>query len=82
MKPEPYGTESTDFSIRRFLQRDVEVEFESTDKSGGFIGTMFVNKTENVAITIVKEGLASVHAYSAEGLSWFNLLVEAEVSPS
>lgn len=41
MKPEPYGTESTDFSTRRFLQRDVEVEFESTDKSGGFVGIQF-----------------------------------------
>lgn len=61
------------------MQRDVEVEFESTDKSGGFIGTMWVNKTENVAISLVREGLASVHAYSAEGLAWAGMLFDAEV---
>lgn len=80
VKPEPYGTEAAEFSTRRYLQRDVEVEFETTDKSGGFIGTIYINKTENAAIAIVKEGLASVHAYSAEGLSWVNALLEAEVS--
>ena len=60
------------------MQRDVEIEFDAVDKSGGFIGTMFVNRTENAAITLVKEGLASVHAYSAEGLSWYKNLVDAE----
>ncbi|GJJ06096.1 hypothetical protein Clacol_000285 [Clathrus columnatus] len=78
VKSEPYGTESLEFSTRRFLQRDVEVEFESTDKSGGFIGAMFLNKTENAAITLVKEGFASVHTYSAETIPWVNLLLEAE----
>jgi staphylococcal nuclease domain-containing protein 1 len=79
VKPEPYGQESTEFASRRYMQRDVEIEFESTDKSGGFIGVMYLNKTENAALTIVKEGLATVHAYSAESLSWANLLFEAEV---
>ncbi|KAF8513029.1 transcription factor [Hysterangium stoloniferum] len=78
VKPEPYGQESTEFASRRYMQRDVEIEFESTDKSGGFIGAMYLNKTENAAITLVKEGLAAVHTYSAESLSWANLLLEAE----
>lgn len=63
------------------MQRDVEVEFDNVDKTGGFIGTLWVNKTENVALSLVKEGLASVHDYSAEGLSWFKQLQEAEVRP-
>jgi len=61
------------------MQRDVEVEFDNVDKTGGFIGTLWVNKTENVALSLAKEGLASVHDYSAEGLSWFKQLQEAEV---
>lgn len=61
------------------MQRDVEVEFDSTDKSGGFIGTMYLNKTENAAITLVREGLATIHAYSAETLSWSQQLLDAEV---
>lgn len=61
------------------MQRDVEFEVDSIDKSGGFIGTLFLNKTENVAITLVREGLATVHSFSADSLSWAGQLYEAEV---
>ncbi len=60
------------------MQRDVEVEFESIDKSGGFIGIMYINK-ENAAIELVKNGFAMVHSYSADGLSWARQLYDAEV---
>lgn len=62
------------------MQRDVEFEVESVDKSGGFIGSLYVNKTENVALTLVREGLATIHSFSAEGLSWSRQLYDAEVS--
>ena len=62
------------------MQRDVEIEIDAVDKSGGFIGALYVNKTENVAVTLVKEGLATVHAFSAEGLSYAKQLFDAEVS--
>lgn len=61
------------------MQRDVDVEFDSTDKSGGFIGTMYLNKSENAAIDLVREGLASVHSYSADLLPWAKQLYDAEV---
>lgn len=61
------------------MQRDAEFEVDTVDKSGGFIGALYVNKTENVAISLVKEGLATVHSYSAEGLSWSRQLIDAEV---
>ena len=61
------------------MQRDVEVEFDSVDKSGGFIGTLYLNKTENAAITLAREGLATVHSFSAEGLPWVKQLYDAEV---
>lgn len=64
------------------MQRDVEFEVDSIDKSGGFIGSLYVNKTENVALTLVKEGLATIHSFSAEGLSWARQLNEAEVRHS
>lgn len=60
------------------MQRDVEIEIDTVDKSGGFIGALYVNKTENAAVGLVREGLASVHAFSAEGLSWSRHLFEAE----
>jgi staphylococcal nuclease domain-containing protein 1 len=55
-KSEPYGVESLEFASRRYMQRDVEVDFEATDKTGGFIGALYLNKTENVAVTLVREG--------------------------
>jgi staphylococcal nuclease domain-containing protein 1 len=77
-KSEPYGPEAAAFATHHYMQRDVEIEFDAVDKSGGFIGAMFVNRTENAAITLVKEGLAIVHAYSAEGLSWSKQLLDVE----
>ena len=62
---EPLGAEALDLANRKCLQRDVEVDVEGTDKAGGFIGTLYVNR-ENFARTLVEEGLATVHAYSAE----------------
>lgn len=62
---EPFGQEAHEFSNRRCMQRDVEIDVESVDKVGGFIGTMYVNR-ENFAKVLVEEGLATVHRYSAE----------------
>ncbi|KAK7537239.1 uncharacterized protein J3D65DRAFT_624837 [Phyllosticta citribraziliensis] len=64
-KSEPFGQEAHDFANKRCLQRDVEIDVEDCDKVGGFIGTLYVNR-ESFAKLLVEEGLASVHAYSAE----------------
>jgi staphylococcal nuclease domain-containing protein 1 len=78
-KSEPFGQEAADFATRRYMQRDVEVELDATDKAGGFVGALFLNKNENAAVALVREGLASVHAHSAEGLAWARQLADAEV---
>ncbi|EEA23920.1 hypothetical protein TMatcc_006991 [Talaromyces marneffei ATCC 18224] len=62
---EPFGNEAHEFANKRVLQRDVEIDVENIDKVGGFIGVMYVNR-ENFAKLLVEEGLATVHAYSAE----------------
>lgn len=74
---EPFGQEAHDFANRRCLQRDVEIDVDDTDKVGGFIGTMYVNR-ESFAKLLVEEGLASVHAYSAERSGNANELHAAE----
>ncbi|KAG2043573.1 transcription factor [Suillus americanus] len=76
-RSEPFGQEAADFATRRYMQRDVEFEVDTVDKSGGFIGTLWL-KSENVAISLVKEGLASVHSFSADALSWSTQLYAAE----
>lgn len=75
-KSEPFGQESLRFASR-YMQRDVEIAFDTTDKSGGFIGAMYANG-QNVAVELVKEGLASVHEPSAEKLPFGRELTSAE----
>lgn len=62
---EPFGQEAHELANRRCMQRDVEIDVETIDKVGGFIGTLYVNK-ENFTKVLLEEGLATVHAYSAE----------------
>ncbi len=79
-KSEPYGAEASEFAVRRYMQRDCEFEIYDVDRTGGFIGALYLNKTENAAITLVHEGLATVHSYSADSVPWSRQLYEAEVS--
>ena len=62
---EPFGKEALELANRRCNQRDCEIDIHDMDKVGGFIGDLYINR-ENFAKTLVEEGLASVHAYSAE----------------
>lgn len=83
-KAEPCAEESSQFSTRRYLQRDVEVHIEAVDKTGGFIGTLYLTKpdktVENAAVALAQEGLAFVHHHSAESLPWSKQLFDAEAS--
>ncbi|KAI5791855.1 hypothetical protein EDC01DRAFT_788255 [Geopyxis carbonaria] len=74
---EPFGQEALDWSSRKCMQRDVEIDVEDIDRVGGFIGTMYINR-ESVAKGLVEEGFASVHAYSAEKSGHANELFAAE----
>jgi staphylococcal nuclease domain-containing protein 1 len=76
-KGEPFGKEAHEFANKRCQQRDIEIDIEDCDKVGGFIGTLYINR-ENFAKTLVEEGLASVHAYSAEKSGNANELFAAE----
>lgn len=62
---EPFGKEALDLANRKCNQRDCEVDIHDMDKVGGFIGALYIHR-ENFAKVLVEEGLASVHAYSAE----------------
>lgn len=64
-KAEAFGQEAHDFANRRCMQRDVEIDVESMDKVGGFIGTLYINR-ESFAKLLLEEGLATVHARPTE----------------
>ncbi|KAJ5689195.1 RNA-induced silencing complex nuclease component Tudor-SN [Penicillium macrosclerotiorum] len=74
---EPFGQEAHELANRRCMQRDVEIDVETIDKVGGFIGTLYVNK-ENFTKVLLEEGLATVHAYSAEQSGHANEYFAAE----
>ena len=74
---DPCGQEALEFATRKVMQRDVEVDIEGTDKVGGFVGTLYINR-ENFAKQLLEEGYASVHAYSAEQSSHGPELFAAE----
>ncbi|GAA6034124.1 hypothetical protein JCM8097_000707 [Rhodosporidiobolus ruineniae] len=68
-RSDPYGPEAAVFSSRRLLQRDVEIQVDATDKSGGFIGRLFLNG-QDVAALLVREGLAKVDDYCQSKELW------------
>lgn len=62
---EPFGKEAHELANSRLNQRDVEINVQDIDKTGGFIGELFVGG-QSFAKILVEEGLATVHQYSAE----------------
>ena len=76
-KSEPFGQEAHELANRRLMQRDVEIDVEGVDKVGGFIGSLYINR-ENFAKVLLEDGLASVHAYSAEQSGHAREFLEAE----
>mmetsp|Transcript_10014 Transcript_10014/g.24959 ORF Transcript_10014/g.24959 Transcript_10014/m.24959 type:complete len:920 (-) Transcript_10014:25-2784(-) len=60
----PFAEESTEFSRNLIMQRDVQVEVENIDRTGTFVGRVFFNG-QDLALTLLEKGLASVHEPSA-----------------
>lgn len=80
-KGEPFGDEASKYANDMIFQRDVEVSIENCDKTGGFIGSIFVSisgKMENFAALLLKEGLSTIHEFSAQQSPYKNQLYEAE----
>ena len=54
------------------MQREVEIEVESCDKAGNFIGYLFA-EDKNMSVELVKEGYAAMH-FTAERGKYFETL--------
>ncbi|KAK0395145.1 hypothetical protein QR680_001139 [Steinernema hermaphroditum] len=78
---EPYAEEALKFTRSKCLQHEVQIEVETMDKAGGFVGYMFVPNEKggfsNLSELLVENGLATVH-YTAERSSYYNQLAAAE----
>ena len=56
---DPYAEEAAKMTRELCQQRDVQVEVETMDKVGGFVGYLFVDKV-NVSLKLVEAGLSKV----------------------
>ncbi|KAJ8101808.1 hypothetical protein POJ06DRAFT_71423 [Lipomyces tetrasporus] len=78
-KSEPFGEEAQEFTSRRLLQRDVEVDVTHADRSGGFFGLLHVPGTKDTfAKTLLDEGLARLDEYSAQEAAVLSQFRDAE----
>ncbi|KAL5292914.1 SND1 family protein [Megaselia abdita] len=74
---EPFGDEALTFTKDRVLQRDVQVDIETTDRQAtSVIGWLYIDGV-NLSVSLVEEGLAEVH-FSAEKSTHFRALKSAE----
>jgi staphylococcal nuclease domain-containing protein 1 len=62
-KGEDGGEEALEWTSRRAYQRDVEIEVETTDRAGGFIGNLYIGG-QNLGRGLLEEGLAWVQGGS------------------
>uniref|UniRef100_A0A3Q3JRS6 Staphylococcal nuclease domain-containing protein n=1 Tax=Monopterus albus TaxID=43700 RepID=A0A3Q3JRS6_MONAL len=73
---EPFSDEATLFTKELVLQREVEVEVESMDKAGNFIGWLHIDGV-NLSVALVENALSKVH-FTAERSAYYKTLVSAE----
>ncbi|XP_061085447.1 staphylococcal nuclease domain-containing protein 1 [Conger conger] len=73
---EPFSDEAMQFTKELVLQREVEVEVESMDKAGNFIGWLHMDGV-NLSVALVEHALSKVH-FTAERSSYCKTLVSGE----
>ncbi|KAJ3678211.1 hypothetical protein LUZ60_002014 [Juncus effusus] len=74
---EPYSEEAIALMRRKILQRDVEIEVETVDRTGTFLGSIWESKS-NVAISLLEAGLAKLQSFGADRITDIHLLSQAE----
>ncbi|KAL9241835.1 hypothetical protein vseg_015899 [Gypsophila vaccaria] len=77
---EPYSEEAIALMRRRILQRDVEIEVETVDRNGTFLGSLWESRT-NMGGVLLQAGLAKFQAsFGADRIADSHLLAQAEES--
>ncbi|XP_074309223.1 ribonuclease TUDOR 1-like [Silene latifolia] len=77
---EPYSEEAIALMRRRILQRDVEIEVETVDRNGTFLGSLWESRT-NIGSVLLQAGLAKFQAsFGADRIADSHLLAQAEES--
>ncbi|CAN6991977.1 unnamed protein product [Brassica oleracea var. botrytis] len=75
---EPFSDEAISVMRRRIMQRDVEIEVETVDRTGTFLGSMWEGRT-NVATVLLEAGLAKMQtSFGADRIVEAHILEQAE----
>ncbi|XP_010546113.1 PREDICTED: staphylococcal nuclease domain-containing protein 1-like [Tarenaya hassleriana] len=79
-RDEPYSDEAIALMRRKIMQRDVEIEVETVDRTGTFLGSMWESRT-NVALVLLEAGLAKMQtSFGSDRIPEAHLLEQAERS--
>jgi len=79
-RDEPFSDEAISFMRRKILQRDVEIEVETVDRTGTFLGSLWESRT-NMAVALLEAGLAKLQtSFGTDRIPDAHLLAQAEQS--
>ncbi|MQL91403.1 hypothetical protein Taro_024010, partial [Colocasia esculenta] len=79
-RDEPFSDEAIALMRRKILQRDVEIEVETVDRTGTFLGSLWESRT-NMAATLLEAGLAKLQmSFGSDRIPDAHLLMQAEQS--
>ncbi|GAB4847393.1 Translin-1 [Ancistrocladus abbreviatus] len=79
-RDEPYSDEAIALMRRKILQRDVEIEVETVDRTGTFLGSLWESKM-NMAVVLLEAGLARLQTtFGTDRIPDAHLLAQAEQS--
>eukprot|EP00268_Persea_americana_P054270 TRINITY_DN619_c0_g1_i3.p1 TRINITY_DN619_c0_g1~~TRINITY_DN619_c0_g1_i3.p1 ORF type:complete len:987 (-),score=247.25 TRINITY_DN619_c0_g1_i3:523-3483(-) len=79
-RDEPFSDEAIAFMRRKILQRDVEIEVETVDRTGTFLGSLWESRT-NMAVSLLEAGLAKFQtSFGTDRIPDAHLLAQAEQS--
>ncbi|KAG5537335.1 hypothetical protein RHGRI_024699 [Rhododendron griersonianum] len=77
---EPFSDEAIALMRRKIMQRDVEIEVETVDRTGTFLGSLWESRT-NMAVTLLEAGLAKLQtSFGTDRIQDAHLLAQAEQS--
>ena len=78
---EPFGDEAMAFVKEIIMQREVDIEVETMDKGGNFIGWLFCDNT-NISLSLVEEGFAAAFVGATGDKSNYGRAILQVILPS
>merc|ERR1711981_511148 len=76
---DPFGNEATAFIKEQIMQKEVEIEVETMDKGGNFIGWCFEG-INNMSVQLIEEGFASAFVMGGDRSNYGSQIQIAEDS--